>query len=68
MAYALSDRLFAHAKVSLYTLVVLHLYHGAYLTHCINYMVSERQLPHKTVNLSFTVPNSNKKTTILVGS
>jgi len=57
MAYALGDRLFAHAKVSLYKLVVLHLYHGAYLSHYISSMVSESQLHHKTVNLLFTMTN-----------
>ena len=39
----------------------------AYLTECIYQLVLESQVPHKTVNLLFTIPNENIKLTGLGG-
>jgi len=36
-----------------------------YLTECINQMLRESQLPHKTVNSLFTITCSNDEVTIL---
>ena len=38
-----------------------------HFTECINEMVFERQLPHKIVNLLFTIANLNIKLDILWG-
>ena len=48
----------ANARVDIDSLQV-------YLTQCIDQMVSESQLPHKIVNLLFTIINQNIKLTIL---
>jgi hypothetical protein len=39
-----------------------------YLTECINQLVLESQLLHKTVNLLLTISDENKKLTLLWGS
>jgi hypothetical protein len=41
---------------------------SAHLTQCINSMILESQLPHKSVNALLTFTNSNKKLTVLCGS
>jgi hypothetical protein len=39
-----------------------------HLTECVNRMVLESQLPHKIVNLLFTITNQDNKLTILWGT
>ena len=40
----------------------------SHLTECINQTILENELPHKIVNLLFTVTDQNIKLTILWGS
>ena len=54
---------------TVHDLVVVHeqTLPGLHITECIDSMVLEGQLPHKIVNLLFTVANSHSKLTALWG-
>ena len=56
----------ARGRATAHRLTELRLH--LHLTQCINQMVLESQPPHQSVNLLFTITNSNDKLTIWLGS